>query len=377
MLRHRRSVSFAAQFLAERGIGPVGPEGLPPSFDDLLAPAEIDIFASRLWFDTLIRHALPETTRALMVSVGPPGAMLVPLRAWNGHVASLTTTDTLHWRPLTAAWAGTDAMEAAATELGMLLRDRPPTVLRAMDRADAVYAPFVEGLRRAGLQIRSFQHFGNRYEALPRGMRWVDYLATRDEPLRRALDNRRAGWQGATQVDLLRDPGPELEDGIAAALAVGEASGRNTDWSPRFDAALMRGAAAAGLLRLGILRGRRDRRPLAAQYWIVSGGQAHLMRHVTRDSARPFTPWLTLTEALVQAVIEEEVGVIDLGRGNEACRRLWVKARRQRIGLLVADPRHPAGAIALARHAIGHARRRLRRLLGTTMRAEGQDEDPL
>jgi hypothetical protein len=55
------------------------------------------------------------------------------------------------------------------------------------------------------------------------------------------------------------------------------------------------------------------------------------------------------------------VSELYFGRGDVAYKRLWAGQRRQRIGVLLADPLHPAGAAALLRRALSVLRQRLRR----------------
>jgi CelD/BcsL family acetyltransferase involved in cellulose biosynthesis len=59
-------------------------------------------------------------------------------------------------------------------------------------------------------------------------------------------------------------------------------------------------------------------------------------------------------------IAEGGVRELDFGRGDDDYKQLWVGTRRQRIGVLVVDPRHPAGLASLARHAAGRLRARLR-----------------
>lgn len=346
------------------GLLPLGPEGMPAVAEPLMAPPEQDLCASRLWYDTTLRHALPAGSQAWLALVGPVGTMAVPLLEQDGRLTSLATPYTLSWRPLVALWAGPEAVEAAAAELGEHLRARPPALLKAIEAENPVLAPLGAGLWRAGLVVQRYDHFGNWHEPLPAGITWEDYAAAREQPLRNTLRRKRAAWEAQTRFELIQAPGEALDAGIAAYEAVRARSWKPEEPAPDFDAALMRAAAAEGILRLGVLRARADGRPIAAQYWIVSGGRATVLKLAHDEAARSLSPGTALTARMVAALIEEGVAGIDFGRGDDAYKRLWARERRQRIGLLVADPRNAAGMLALARHAAGRGRQRLRGLLG-------------
>lgn len=348
----------------ERGMRLLGPGGMPAEAEPLLSPPERDLCSSRLWYDTTLRHALPPGGTGWLAAVGPPGALAVPLLDLDGHLESLTTHYSLSWRPLAASWAGPEAVEAGAAELGELLRHRPPVLLKAMDPLDPRLAPFCAGLQRARLAVRRFDHFGNWHEALSAGLSWEDYAEARPQPLRSTLRRKRRAWAAETCFELIRAPGRALEEAVAAYEAVRARSWKPAEPAPAFDPALMRSAAAAGILRLGVLRTRGEGRPLAAQYWILSGGRATLLKLVHDEAARDLSPGTGLTARMIAALIEEGVGGIDFGRGDDAYKRLWARERRQRIGLLVADPLNAAGMLALARHAAGRGRRRLLGLFG-------------
>jgi CelD/BcsL family acetyltransferase involved in cellulose biosynthesis len=71
-----------------------------------------------------------------------------------------------------------------------------------------------------------------------------------------------------------------------------------------------------------------------------------------------------LTALMIRRLIEEDgVRVLDFGRGDDPYKRLWVGSRRQRIGLVLADPLSPLGLAALGRQWAGALLRRLRRRL--------------
>jgi hypothetical protein len=60
------------------------------------------------------------------------------------------------------------------------------------------------------------------------------------------------------------------------------------------------------------------------------------------------------TAAMIRSLLEREgVAELDFGRGDDANNALWSCRRRQRIGVMLANPRGLAGLAALGRHRLG------------------------
>ncbi len=357
-------LSGAARPALAHGMLRMGRDGVPAAAAPLLTAPDVELGDSRLWYETVLQQGLPARSTAWLALVGPIGTMAVPLLELDGQLQSLTTPHSLAWRPLIAAWAGPEAVEAAAAELGSLLRRRRPLQLKAIRAEEPWLDIFCAGLWRAGLTVQRFNNFGTCYEALPAGITWPDYLAARAQPLRSVLLRKQARWDAETLFEQQQAPGPALEGAIATFEALRLRSWRPLDAVPGFITALMRVAAGAGILRLGVLRRRPGGQAVAVQAWILSGGRATAMAMLHDEAARDLSPGTALTARMVAALIEEGVSGIDFGRGEDAHKRLWARDWRQRIGLLVADPRNASGMLALARHAAGRGRRRLLGIFG-------------
>ena len=68
-----------------------------------------------------------------------------------------------------------------------------------------------------------------------------------------------------------------------------------------------------------------------------------------------------LTAHVIRSLMDEGgVAELDFGRGDDEYKRDWAGERRQRIGVMLANPRRPAGMLLLARQAAGPVWRRLR-----------------
>ncbi|WP_137180302.1 GNAT family N-acetyltransferase [Roseomonas sp. AR75] len=344
---------------AEARLLPVARTGLPAACDGVLQdPAAGEFFASRLWYDTLLAHALPADETPLLAEAGP---VLLPLLRGPGGLSALTSPYALDWRPLVAPGAGEAALRAAGRAFGRLLRFAPPVRLDLLDPAAPGLAAVLAGMQAARLRPLRYAHTGNWHEALPAGTGWQDYLAARPSALRSTIQRKLARAKREAAFEILAAPGAGLEAGIAAYEAVRARSWKPDEPFPDFDAALMRATAAQGLLRLGVLRRAGDGVPLAAQYWILDRGgrRATVLKLSHVEGERAASPGTVLTALAIRHLLEaDRVEELDFGRGDDDYKRLWVAERRQRIGVVLADPLHPAGLAAILRQMAGGLRRR-------------------
>lgn len=349
------------------GLLPLAPGAALPGWCDPLLDAlpAGEFFASRLWFDLTLRHAMAPEEQAVLAICGEPGAPVVlPLMrdaARGGALAALVTPYSLAWAPLRRGGTPPEALRRAGRDLAGLLRLRPPARLDALDPADPALPALLSGLRRGGITTLRYAHFGNWHQVLPDGAGWAAYLEARPPALRNTIRRKLARASRGYRFEAAAAPGPALEAGIAAYEAVRAGSWKPHEPFPDFDAALMRAAAAAGLLRLGVLRDAAGR-PVAAQYWVLDRGgrRATVLKLAHLEAERAASPGTALSAMMIRALLEEDgVRELDFGRGDDPYKRLWVASRRQRWGVLLADPLHPAGLGAIARHAAGAVRRRL------------------
>ncbi len=329
-------------------------DGLPGWCAPYLAPPGAgDPFAGRAFLDSVLRAAIPPGATPLLAEAG--GVLLTLLRDADGRLGSLTTPYTLAWRPLLAE----GDPRAAGRALGRKLRGRPVR-LEALDPEAPGLAAFRAGLAASRLLALPFAHFGNWHEVLPERTGWAAYLAARPPALRTTITRKLHRAARDFVLETAAAPGPALEAGIAAYEAVRAGSWKPEEPHPDFDATLMRAMAAIGALRLGVLRDKAGA-PVAAQYWVVDGGRAWVLKLSHLESAKAASPGTALTAMMIRGLLDEDgVRELDFGRGDDDYKKLWVAHRRQRIGLLLADPLHPAGLAAIARHLAGRAWQRLR-----------------
>jgi CelD/BcsL family acetyltransferase involved in cellulose biosynthesis len=312
------------------------------------------LFLGETWWRTMLAAGLGpgEHPRFLAARRDGRPVLALALAAGSG-TAALANAYTCLWRPLAEEVRITDA-----AALGRVLRRAGLVRLDAIPAEWPGLGPFAAGLREAGLVVRTFRHFGNWHQELG-DLDWASYLAARPGALRSTL--RRQGRKAGFALDIVTEPGPTLEAAIADYETIYASSWKEPEPLPAFNPTLMRNLAAEGQLRLGFLRD--GARPVAAQLWALRADRRHAtvlkLAHDERDRAA--SPGSLLTEAMLRFLIEQEgIASFDFGRGDDAYKRLWAGERRQRLGLLVADWRHPRGLAALLRHQAGRMRAGLR-----------------
>ncbi len=329
------------------------------------APGEGEFFATRLWFDALLAHALPEGAEPLLAA-DPTRCVLLPLWRREGRLESLAGPYSLAWRPLFATGLDAGARREGGRALAGLVRGARPMTLSLLDPDLPGLAELLAGLREGRALAGRFDHVGNWHETLASGAGWEAYLASRAPTLRTTIVRKLARAERTHRFELVGEPGPVLEEAIAAYEDVRARSWKPEEPFPDFDAALLRAAASAGVLRLAVLRGREDGRAVAAQYWMLDREaglrRATVLKLSHDEAAKAASPGTVLTALAIRHLIGEDgVRILDFGRGDDPYKQLWAGQRRQRIGLVIADPLSPPGLAALARQWAGPLLRRLRR----------------
>jgi hypothetical protein len=318
------------------------------------------VFSTLGWYRSTIETALPAHARAEFIAVGFGHDVLAlfPMQREPGSASALTTPYTCLWQPLLAASVRDNA--AMQVQIGKAFaaacRVSPTTRLDSLNADASWLPPLLEGIRRGGLYPLRFDHFGNWHEVVP-GLGWEDYIARRPGALREAI--RRRGKKlmekmGAT-ISMI-DSHQGLEPAIAAYEHIYAASWKEPEPFPLFTAAFMREAAEDGSLRLGLLS--LNGKKMAAQVWVVRDGCAAVLKLAHDEESRLLSPGTVLTAAMIRHMLEQEhVTELDFGRGDDEYKRDWTRARRQRIGFLLANPQSLRGSAAILRHVGGEAKK--------------------
>jgi hypothetical protein len=330
---------------------------LPAECAGLLAAAD-NFFATIAWWRSMLAAGMPDGAEAcfLLCNNRESPVAIFPLQRLDGGriLQSLTNSYTCLWQPLFAPGLDAGAMRRAGEAFGRFCRGSPVMRLEALADDFPPLAPLLAGICRQGLFASRYLHFGNWYEPVS-GRSWEQYLAARPGALRETIRRKLRRAQVTLQIVTAPDT---VEAGIAAYEEIYARSWKVPEPYPRFNGEMMRQAAAQGVLRLGLLHAHG--RAVAAQIWIVLAGRATVLKLAHDEADKALSPGTVLTALMLRELIDRErVTELDFGRGDDAYKRLWVTQRRQRIGVVLANPLRLRGLAALSRQWLGAARRRV------------------
>ena len=354
----------AVRITRSASVEPFGdPDTLPPDAASLFPAADDDPFASRAWYRAVVAHAMPEDAAAsfLLCRIDGRPVALFPMRVFaNGRaLASLTTPYTCLYHPLVAGGLDSATLQQAFAAFARFCRAWPIIRIDAMPADWSGLPTCMAAIGAASLTTRRFNHFGNWHEPIE-GRSWEQYLAARPGQLRETIRRklRRSERDPDCRFEVITG-GDRLASGIETFEAVYRRSWKEPEPFPDFNAGLMREMAPLGLLRLGILWIGAE--AVAVQLWMVERHRATVLKLAHDEAFKPVSPGTVLTALMLRRLIDQEqITELDFGRGDDDYKRGWAAQRRQRIGLVLANPWRAQGIAFLGRHAMGRARAALR-----------------
>lgn len=312
------------------------------------AAARHSFFALPGWYDLMARHGVPAASETRLYSDERPGsAVALALQAATGRdgrrLLSLANAYSVEHGILAAPQA--DIAAGLGAILGAILGERPRWDVVALDELDArdpAYPAIVSALRRAGLLVECLFHSGTWYEETA-GMSFADYIGARPSELRNTWRRKRRRLAAGNRLETRFYTGPAgIEPAIADYQAIYARSWKPAEAFPDFIPALIRLAAEEGALRLGIAA--VDGIPAAAQFWIVWNGRAVIYKLAHDERFDDLSLGTLLTMELIERVLAEDRPYeINFGRGDDPYKKLWLPKRRERWGIIAANPRTRRG----------------------------------
>lgn len=291
---------------------------------------------------------------------GQPGSIIEGWRAAGRGFASLTNYQSVRFGLHLPSDPSRHAALASQLADNLLSAIKPALLdLSHLEPASPGLTDFRGALENHGYAIEEYQHSQNIFERID-DLSYSGYLQMRPSQVR-STDARKARQLERKHDCVFRvvtDP-RELAPAWADYETVLEGSWKDPEPFPKFTRALIRDAASAGVLRLGLLH--VDGSPVAAQVWIVSGDRATIYKlHYLSSMSRQAAGAVLSLKMFRHMLEEERVREIDFGVGDEAHKRDWLADSRPLTGMLAFAQNSPVGQAMRLRYLSRQQLRRFR-----------------
>jgi Acetyltransferase (GNAT) domain len=317
------------------------PSGLACAFDKSLPDS---FFALPAWYDLMARYGVPRATEIRVYTDERPASAIALLARTmteddGRNLASLTNAHSLEHGILHPP--GADLQTGIGAILSEILAERPQwdcLSLSELDPREPSYEALAGALRRAGLLVERCFSSGTWYEETA-GLSFSDYVAARPSELRNTWRRKRRKLERNNRLtaSFVGDD-RALDPALADYETIYAASWKPPELFPDFVPALIRLAGKLRALRLGVYY--LDGIPAAAQFWIVWNGRAVICKlaHDKRFDDLSLGTLLTM-EMFERVLSDDRPHEISLGRGDDPYKKLWLPKRRERWGIIAANPR--------------------------------------
>lgn len=209
---------------------------------------------------------------------------------------------------------------------------------------------------------RRYVCFGNWYLRCE-GLSFNDFMAARESRLINTWKRKAKKLMGApgaaTRVEIVTDPAC-AEAAIAAYEQIYARSWKQAEPYPRFVGEWARICARNGWLRMGLAW--VEGTPIAAQFWFTVNRRAYIFKLAYDEAFSSWSAGTVLSAELFRHSLDvDRVVEIDYLTGDDAYKKSWMTERRERIGLLAANPFTSGGLLTATLEFGGQLHRRLRR----------------
>lgn len=221
--------------------------------------------------------------------------------------------------------------------------------LHPLDRDDFQYAAFISAFKENHYSIKEYFCFGNWYLKIA-DKNFSRYLGEISPKLKNTLKKKikQLDSSGGYRIEIVTEEN-NLQEKMAEYERVYGNSWKNSEASPDFIRALIRGVASDGKLRLGLMYVNES--PVAAQIWIIHNGVALIYKLAYDQKFAHLSAGTILTSSLMRHVIEfDQVQLVDFLSGDDPYKKDWMSHRKERWGLRAFNTNTFSGKMANVRH---------------------------
>jgi Acetyltransferase (GNAT) domain len=360
---------------------------LPEHYADVLSvAASKGFFYEQPWFEFLMKGYYAEDSELYLYSVEDSEShsplLLVPMRFTqiDGAVHGAKTLSTVghmeNFSLLSVVFADTiksqnDRQDVLETLFNLFKRglsqlEHPKIdVLRLwpVDVGGELEAIVHGALKQSGFLVQQYENSFNQYENTS-GLSYDEYFEKRSSNHRYNVRRRQRNLEKSGKVEFCfysdgagEDIFRKCMDGYILSSVESWKSPESMTSRGILD--LIKLTAELGHLRLGVIF--LDGRPMAAQFWIVSGGVGHCMRLAYDEAYKKDAPGVVLTHFIMEYLLNtDHVNAVDFGYGDDEYKSKWMKDSRHYAGFMAFNPKTILGLFFGTKHIVG---RKVKRIL--------------
>ncbi len=272
-----------------------------------------------------------------LTPLGRKGLKLSKEQLGETTCMSMTNYQSVQFGPITNASDG--VLATLLESLARHLKDQGHTVLdfNHLDTAIAENVALRPAFERAGFAVYGYPDDKIIVEDID-GRTYADYMKDRSANLRHNIRRKRKRLKEIGQARFtVMDGGPDLGEAIRDYEAVQIASWKPDEVYPDHVPALIRAAAKAGTLRLGLLY--LDERPVATALSFILDGTASIKKWHFNNTLREHHVGDLVMSHMVEHLIDtDQATSIDLGKATASHKVKWVKHERSMHGFVAFHP---------------------------------------
>ena len=283
----------------------------------------------------------------MRTSAGQTGSILENKYCGSKSISSMTAHQSLFYSP--AIRADDQQYREIISQLAHSIIDDSWGVidLNFMDPESREYSIFINAFKEHGLVSKKYFWRACIFENV-KDITYADYLASRSKAVKKtyAYKQRKLEKTGTTRFELVSNS-ENIESAIADYEHVLSKSWKGAEPFPQHAAGLIREAASAGTLRLGLYY--IDNKPVATHLWIVSAGRATICKHHHDAEFNKQSVGAILTLRMFEYALDvEKVHTIDFGVGDEPAKRYWLNDEEPLSGIVSFNCKTINGLLAFS-----------------------------
>jgi CelD/BcsL family acetyltransferase involved in cellulose biosynthesis len=321
-----------------------------------------DFFNSADWFHNFYAHALEQGQKPRIYTLESHGktcAVLPMLASQRGRwlCSAHLSAASNYFSPLYRASIAVDQeANMALPQLVQSMCSESPRWdsidVHPLDPATPAFTQLQQAFRQNGLLTQTYFCFGNWFLRVG-GRSYDEYAASLPSTLKNTLARKTRKLEKHHQWHFtLYQNDADLALAITDYQKIYAASWKPGEEHPAFIPTMIRNAARAGSLRLGIIY--IDGQAGAAQLWITEHHTASIFKLAYDPRFADLSIGTILTAAMMRQAIDiDHVEEIDYLSGDDLYKRDWMSHRRERWGILALNPRTVGGMMSIFRHLGG------------------------